>query len=83
MEFAIRRKDNNILEAKAGENLSVNKSFSDFFKAFKEKINCRGYINNFYFDNHTIFVEKNYFTTGLQYMDSYAIDEVLESDKNC
>lgn len=81
MEFKIRRKDNNILEAKAGENLSVNKSFSDFFKGFKDAINRRGYINNFYFDDHTIFVEKNDFTTGLQYMDSYAIDVVLESDK--
>lgn len=80
MEFVIRRKDYDYVQAKAEGYVPVYGKFSDFFGELEGYIDRYGYVNNLEYRNHTLFIEKYDFFGGFLYTDSYVLDGLLESD---
>lgn len=80
MEFVIRRKDYDRVQAKAEGLVPVYGSFNDFFGEIKGYLNRNCYVNNMEYKNHTLYIEKYDFTGGFLFTDSYVLDGLLESD---
>lgn len=80
MEYVIRRKDYDRVQAKVEGYIPVYGNFNDFFGEIKGYINRTGFVNNLEYKNHTIFIEKYDFFGGFLYTDSYVLDGLLESD---
>lgn len=80
MEYVVRRKDYDYVQASVEGYFPVYGKFSDFFEELKEYLNRDGYVNNLEFKDHTLFIEKYDSTYGFLYTDSYVLDGLLESD---
>lgn len=80
MEYVVRRKDYDYVQASVAGYSPVYGKFSDFFGELKGYLNRHGYVYNLEYRDHTLFIEKYDSMYGFLYTDSYVLDGLLESD---